>query len=107
MQGEPIQFLAESHCAVRSSKDSSLSKDQGGASGIAGKSRVAKGPDAGITDRPERGLVRVVTRLRRSITFSLWSAKRSLSAFPGARADQLALELGETPFDRPQFPPDD
>src|SRR6202049_1052260 len=69
MQGEPIQFLAESHCAVRSSKDSSLSKDQGGASGIAGKSRVAKGPDAGITDRPERGLVRVVTRLRRSITF--------------------------------------
>src|ERR1700674_3524095 len=52
MQGEPIQFLAESHCAVRSSKDSSLSKDQGGASGIAGKSRVAKGPDAGITDRP-------------------------------------------------------
>jgi hypothetical protein len=50
MQGEPIQFLAESHCAVRSSEDSSLSKEQGGASGIAGKSRVANWLVAGITD---------------------------------------------------------
>ena len=50
MQGEPIQFLAESHCAVRSSEDSSLSKEQGGASGIAGKSRVVNWLVAGITD---------------------------------------------------------
>jgi hypothetical protein len=49
---EPIQFLAESHCAVRSSEDSSLSKEQGGASRIAGKSRVANWLVAGITDRP-------------------------------------------------------
>jgi hypothetical protein len=45
MQGEPIQFLVESHCAVRGWKDFSLSKKQGEASRIAGKSRVAKGPD--------------------------------------------------------------
>jgi hypothetical protein len=49
MQGEPIQFLAESHYGVRSSKDSSLNKEQGGVTGIAGKSRDADGPDAGIT----------------------------------------------------------
>jgi len=42
MQGEPIQFLAESHCAVRSCSGFSLSKEQGGASGFAGKSRVAR-----------------------------------------------------------------
>ena len=42
MQGEPIQFLAESHCAVRSCNEFSLSKEQGGASGFAGKSRVAR-----------------------------------------------------------------
>jgi hypothetical protein len=56
MQGEPDQFLAESHCAVRSSEDSSLSKEQGGVAGIAGKSRDVNGPDAGITDRPEQRL---------------------------------------------------
>jgi hypothetical protein len=29
LQGEPIQFLAESHCAVGSYNDFSLSKEQG------------------------------------------------------------------------------
>jgi hypothetical protein len=56
MQGEAIQFLAESHCAVRSSMDFSLSKEQGGVAGIAGKSRDANRPDAGIADRPEQSL---------------------------------------------------
>jgi hypothetical protein len=51
MQGEPIQFLAESHCAVRSSENSSLSNEQGGASGIAGKSRVA---EAAVAFQPSK-----------------------------------------------------
>ena len=42
MQGEPIQFLAESHYAVGSCNELSLSKEQGGASRFAGKSRVAR-----------------------------------------------------------------
>jgi hypothetical protein len=48
MQGEPIQFRAESPCALRGSNNSSLSKEQGGVIGIAGKGSDANGPDAGI-----------------------------------------------------------
>jgi hypothetical protein len=44
--------MAESHCAVESWKNFSLSKEQGEANGIAGKergnSRVQRRPDAGI-----------------------------------------------------------
>ena len=47
--------MAESHCAVESWKNFSLSKEQGEASEIAGKSGGAaglqEGPDAGIAER--------------------------------------------------------
>jgi hypothetical protein len=44
--GRPISLL-ESHCAVESWKNVSLSKEQGEASGIAGKSREADGAGQG------------------------------------------------------------
>jgi hypothetical protein len=44
---EPIQFIAESHCAVESWKNSSLRKEQGEASGIARKNGGAAGLQEG------------------------------------------------------------
>jgi hypothetical protein len=40
-------FIAENLARVRSWKNFSLKQEQGEAKGIAGKSRVAKGPDTG------------------------------------------------------------
>jgi hypothetical protein len=51
MQGGPTDFIAESHCAVRSWKNFSLKQEQGEASGIAGKSRGT----AGLQRRPDQG----------------------------------------------------
>jgi hypothetical protein len=51
MQGGPTDFIAESHCAVRSWKNFSLKQEQGEASGIAGKS----GGTAGLQRRPDQG----------------------------------------------------
>jgi hypothetical protein len=60
MQGGPAQFIAESHCAVVSWKNLSLSKEQGEASGIAGKTQGRPGLQRGrIRDhgtRPDHNL---------------------------------------------------
>jgi hypothetical protein len=47
MQGGPTHCIAESHCVVRSWKNFSLSKEQGEASGIAGKSGGTAGCKGG------------------------------------------------------------
>ena len=108
MQGEPIRFLAESPCAVRSCNEFSLSKEQGGASGFAGKSRVARYRDQELspgkrlpdTDKRARliaqsdlfagGSVRLPRRARWLEEFTA-----ELLAFPGHHDDQVdALAQG-------------
>jgi hypothetical protein len=56
MQGGPTHFMAESHCAAKSWKNFSLSKEQGEASGIAGKSGETAGcKEAGRRDHGTNG----------------------------------------------------
>ena len=77
-EGRPL-FIAESHCAVESWKNFSLNKEQGEASGIAGKrggnSRVAKG--GRIRDHGKRTIRMIAVPRVRSVDAKPDSGKNS------------------------------
>jgi hypothetical protein len=68
MQGGPTHFIAESHYAAESWKNFSLSKEQGEASGIAGKSEETAGcKEAGCRDHGTNGQRKIAVPRVRSV----------------------------------------